>query len=68
MTAEERIALGEPIDQLGERPGEFGRAAALLDELGGVDDPRFSAIVAFQRGRLAVGDTGRYTVAEASRV
>ena len=50
------------------RAGEFGRAAALLDELGGVDDPRFSAIVAFQRGRLAVGDTGRYTVAEASRV
>ncbi len=52
---------------LARRAAQFDRAAALLDELAAVDDPRFAAIVAFQRGRLAVRDTGRYTVEEASR-
>ena len=49
------------------RAGEFERAAELLDGLGGIDDPRFAAIVAFQRDRVAARDTHRYTVAEASR-
>ncbi len=49
------------------RAGEFGRAAELLDGLGAVDDPRFAAIVAFQRDRLAARDMRRYTVEEASR-
>lgn len=49
------------------RAGEFERAAALLDGLGAVSDPRFAAIVAFQRDRLAARDTRRYTVEEASR-
>ena len=48
------------------RAGEFERAADLLDGLGGVGDPRFAAIVAFQRERLAARDTRRYTVEEAS--
>jgi hypothetical protein len=52
---------------LARRAGEFGRAAELLDGLAAVGDPRFAAIVAFQRGRLAALDTGRYTVEEASR-
>ncbi len=49
------------------RAGAFERAAGLLDSLGGVDDPRFAAIVAFQRDRIKARDTHRYTVAEASR-
>ena len=48
------------------RAGEFERAAGLLDGLGGVDDPRFAAIVGFQRDRVAARDTRRYTVADAS--
>lgn len=52
---------------IARRGGEFGRAAELLDGLDAVDDPRFAAIVAFQRDRVAARDTGRYTVAEASR-
>ena len=52
---------------LARRAGEFGRAAELLNGLEAVDDPRFAAIVAFQRDRVAARDTGRYTVEEASR-
>ena len=52
---------------LARRAGEFERAAELLDGLAAVGDPRFAAIVAFQRERLAARDTGRYTVEEASR-
>jgi hypothetical protein len=47
------------------RAGERERAARLLDGLTAVDDPRFRAIVAFQRRLLDAGDTGRYTVADA---
>jgi hypothetical protein len=52
---------------LARRAGAFDRAATLLDGLTAVGDPRFAAIVAFQRDRLAALDTGRYTVEEASR-
>lgn len=51
---------------IARRAGEFGRADHLLDGLAAVDDPRFSALVAFQRKRVAEHDTGRYTIAEAS--
>ncbi|NLX48938.1 MAG: hypothetical protein GXY82_03505 [Methanospirillum sp.] len=46
------------------RAGEFDRAAGLADRLAAVQDPRFGAIVAFQRARIAARDTGRYTVEE----
>lgn len=52
---------------IARRAGGFDRAEELLDGLGGVDDPRFAAIVAFQRARVAAHDTGRYTVEEAFR-
>lgn len=51
---------------IARRAGEFERADRLLDALSAVDDPRFSALVAFQRNRVAANDTGRYTIAEAS--
>lgn len=52
---------------LARRAGRFERASELLDSLASVDDPRFTAIVAFQRERIGARDTGRYTVAEAAR-
>jgi hypothetical protein len=52
---------------LARRAGEFDRSAALLDGLATIGDPRFAAIVAFQRERITARDTGRYTVEEASR-
>jgi len=55
------------MTDLARRAGEFERASGLLDSLDSVDDPRFAAIVAFQRERIAARDTSRYTVAEASR-
>ncbi len=48
------------------RAGDFERAGGLLDELAAVDDPRFGALVAFQRERIGARDTGRYTIAEAA--
>ncbi len=51
---------------IARRAGEFERADRLLDALSAVDDPRFSALVAFQRSKVAANDTGRYTIAEAS--
>ncbi|MEN6341698.1 MAG: hypothetical protein ABFC89_03975 [Methanospirillum sp.] len=52
---------------IARRAGEFDRGTDLLDGLDKVGDPRFAAIVAFQRERIAARDMGRYTVAEASR-
>jgi len=52
---------------IARRAGEFDRASDLIDGLEKVDDPRFAAVVGFQRERVAARDTGRYTVAEASR-
>ncbi len=52
---------------IARRSGEFDRADRLLDRLAAVDDPRFSALVAFQRERVAAHDTDRYTIADASR-
>ena len=48
------------------RAGEFERADRLLDALEAVDDPRFGALVRFQRERIGARDTGRYTIAEAA--
>ena len=47
---------------IARRAGEFDRATELLHGLGAIDDPRFGAIVAFQRGRVAARDRGRYTI------
>ena len=50
------------------RAGEFERAEGLLEELAEVDDPRFGALVVFQRERIRARDTERHTIAEASGV
>ncbi|HOT93797.1 MAG TPA: hypothetical protein PK089_01210 [Methanoregulaceae archaeon] len=59
-------AEGLVMVDIARRAGEFDRAERLLDGLAAVDDPRFAALVAFQRGRVAARDRARYTIAEAA--